>query len=137
MGKFIDLVGQRFGFWVVVKRAPTNKSGKTQWLCQCECGTLREITANSLRTGNSTSCGCNHTPNLIGNVFGKLTVIDQDTTSKLDKSRRYWHCQCHCGNLVTHSTYELRNLNILTCKECAKRQFIYTAENLPKKLMSF
>lgn len=62
MGKFIDLTGQRFGRWTAVERAEDHftKSGIriTMWNCVCDCGNKRSVTANSLRKGKTTSCGC-------------------------------------------------------------------------------
>lgn len=116
MGKFIDLKNQRFGFWVVLELAGKNKNGQTQWLCQCECGGKKIVTANSLRTGNSTSCGCNHTPDLTNEKFGQLTVEKLDSKNN---GRRYWICQCNCGQKITASTYQLRNGLITSCG-CAK-----------------
>lgn len=108
MGKLIDLTGQRFGFWQVLSKADKNKSGQTQWLCQCDCGTQKNITTNSLRTYNSTSCGCNHNPDLVNAQFGDLKVIKLDEDKTKDKKRRYWTCQCTCQKSVSITTYELR-----------------------------
>jgi hypothetical protein len=114
MGKLIDLTNQRFGFWMVISLSEKNKSGQTQWLCQCDCGTQKLITANSLRIGNSTSCGCNHKPNLVGEKFGKLTVIKLENA----KDRRYWLCQCECGNETITTTYKLRGGHLTSCYDC-------------------
>lgn len=59
-GKLIDLTGQRFGRWTVVRRkgsypAPDKSS---RWLCRCDCGRTRLVGTRSLRTGDSRSCGC-------------------------------------------------------------------------------
>ena len=53
----IDLVGQRFGRYLVISRAE-NKCGKTHWNCMCDCGKSKSVYAGSLRAGTSTSCGC-------------------------------------------------------------------------------
>jgi len=58
MGKHIDLTGKRFGRWTVIKRAENERFGRTQWLCQCECGNIKIVHGNSLRKGLSASCGC-------------------------------------------------------------------------------
>ena len=58
MSKLIDLTGQRFGKLVVIKRAETDKSKKTKWLCKCDCGNLKKIDGRNLRKGYTTSCGC-------------------------------------------------------------------------------
>lgn len=54
----IDLTGQRFGRLSVA--GPTEKrSGHcVVWYCLCDCGRIAEISSNSLRTGNTKSCGC-------------------------------------------------------------------------------
>lgn len=36
--------------------------------------------------------------NLVGKRFGKLVVIKQDLSMHKNR-RRYWICQCDCGNL--------------------------------------
>jgi hypothetical protein len=116
MGKRLNLAGQRFGFWVAESFAGKNKRGQTQWFCRCDCGTTRVITANSLRTGNSTSCGCNHKPNLVGQKFEKLTVVSLDEVK--GKGRRYWICGCECGNSTIASTNQLRNAIKVSCGLC-------------------
>lgn len=64
MSKFIDLTGQRFGRLVVTasweKRTTPNGITKPYWLCKCDCGNEKWVSAYSLRSGNSTSCGCYH-----------------------------------------------------------------------------
>lgn len=57
MGKFVDLTGQRFGRLTVIKRAP-NKGRRTVWLCECDCGTEKEIRQEDLRSNKTVSCGC-------------------------------------------------------------------------------
>jgi hypothetical protein len=113
MGKLINLTGQRFGFWLVKEKCLCNKDNHSQWLCICECGIEKCITSNSLRTGNSTSCGCNHTPDLTDKIFGKLKVLNINISD--DKNRRYWNCKCKCGNIIIVSTYKLRQKIIKSC----------------------
>lgn len=56
--RFIDLTGQRFGRYVVLRRAENTPSGGTRWVCRCDCGNERIVTAAHLRSGHSKSCGC-------------------------------------------------------------------------------
>lgn len=65
MSKFTDLTGMRFGNWKVLKFVGAREVGnakvkKAFWLCECQCEkkTLREIPTDSLKSGNSKSCGC-------------------------------------------------------------------------------
>ena len=57
--KPIDLVGQIFGKWTVVKATTRRaKNGGAYWICRCECGAEREVTADSLKLRKSQGCGC-------------------------------------------------------------------------------
>jgi len=58
---FLDLTGQRFGRWTVIKRAPSRgvgRSAATYWLCRCDCGTEKEVWGHNLKRGVSNSCYC-------------------------------------------------------------------------------
>src|ERR1035437_9871186 len=119
MSKLLNLFGQRFGFWVVKKRGKNSKSDHTQWLCKCECGAEKLVTSNSLRSGNSTSCGCNNVPNLIGDKFNKLKEIS--LADHIDKNNRYWLCKCKCGEMLTLTTSQLRSGSFVCCKQDFKK----------------
>lgn len=57
MKKKIDLTGQTFSRWTVV-RHDHDKKPHRYWLCRCSCGNEAVVQGNSLRTGTSQSCGC-------------------------------------------------------------------------------
>lgn len=50
--RFIDLTGKRFGKWTVLSYV------RPKWECRCDCGTIRMMRSQSIRTGHSRSCGC-------------------------------------------------------------------------------
>ena len=53
------MVGNAYGRLTVLERTQNpSKWGGAKWLCRCECGKVVPILGNSLRSGNSTSCGC-------------------------------------------------------------------------------
>lgn len=56
MKKFQDLSGQRFGRLVVLYRCSDGKHYK--YKCLCDCGNETEVAADHLRSGHTTSCGC-------------------------------------------------------------------------------
>ena len=58
MAALVDLSSQRFGMLVVQRHAGRDATGKTQWLCLCDCGATRPVTALNLKSGNTKSCGC-------------------------------------------------------------------------------
>lgn len=57
--------------------------------------------------------------NLSGKTFGKLTVIEQDASKKVKKTK--WLCTCSCGNTRSvFSTNLIRGLS-RSCGECLQR----------------
>ncbi|KKM98992.1 hypothetical protein LCGC14_1152420 [marine sediment metagenome] len=56
--KRIDLVGQKFGRLVVLQFIDKNKWRSSFWLCRCDCGKEKIILGDSLKNGDTKSCGC-------------------------------------------------------------------------------
>lgn len=50
-------VGMKFTRLLVIGIVPQHIK-KSHWICRCDCGAVKEILAASLKSGNSTSCGC-------------------------------------------------------------------------------
>jgi hypothetical protein len=65
MGTFIDLTGKTFGRLTVMARAANSKDNKAVFLCRCSCGREIEVLGVSLKSGNTTSCGCLHREQLV------------------------------------------------------------------------
>lgn len=55
-----NLEGKRFGKLTVIARGENTKSGKSQWICVCDCGNRKSkpVTAYDLESGKVQSCGC-------------------------------------------------------------------------------
>ena len=96
-----DISGKQFGSWLVLHHVYDN-----MWMCRClDCGTEREVNSKNLLSGLTKSCGCSHNVkkpvvDLVGQVFGKLTVVRYVGNSK-------WLCKCSCGSdkdVVTTTT---------------------------------
>ena len=114
----LDLTGQTFGYWTVLKEVEPNKHGQTQWLCKCKCGTIRVKTTNHLRTGRSKSCGCYKrevsTNDLTNKKFTKLLVIGDSGKRNINREI-IWKCQCDCGNIVYVNTSHLTSNHTKSC----------------------
>ena len=119
----INLLGQKFGRLTVIDFAPSRITPKGSqikyWKCQCDCGTIKEVCAQNLRRHAIQSCGCySHEIKTqihidpTGKTFGRLTAIKE---IERQGKRRYWFCQCSCGNskIVT-----LRNLTSGSTRSC-------------------
>lgn len=131
MGKFIDLSGQKFGKLTVLYRS--SEIGKpVKFMCVCDCGNKKEVRANDLKSGRTTSCGCirrekakQNKKNLIGKRFGRLTVIE--ATNDRQNRAVVWKCKCDCGNEILVPTGKLTSGNTQSCG-CLR------LENLSKKI---
>lgn len=55
---FKNLTGHRFNRLVVRSFAGRDHHKQIVWWCECTCGNGVAVVGNSLKTGNSTSCGC-------------------------------------------------------------------------------
>jgi acylphosphatase len=60
MGRFIDISGQKYGRLLVIRPVDgSGGSGKSYvFECLCDCGEIVSVSSNSLRKGNTKSCGC-------------------------------------------------------------------------------
>jgi hypothetical protein len=54
----IEMVGLRFGRLMVTAPAESDARGQARFVCICDCGSEKTITARWLRCGNTSSCGC-------------------------------------------------------------------------------
>lgn len=126
MSKLINLIGRRFGRWIVLSRDFTKRT--SYWFCKCDCGTIKSVNGNNLRQGKTSSCGCIVIENLkknriqpndineIGNKYDRLTVVRKATVEECESnSRVYWYCSCSCGNFKSVRADSLRNGSIRSC----------------------
>lgn len=117
----IDLTNKVFGRLKVLKQVDNiqtpNGRSHVAWLCECECGEQIIVRGDNLRNGHTVSCGCkkrevlaaagkNRASNLVGSVFGKLTV-KKDSGNRDNKGGIIWECECSCGNVAYVSTSNL------------------------------
>lgn len=94
-----DLTGLKFGKLTSLEVRPyRSKDNRIVWKCRCDCGNIVDVTAKSLISGNTTSCGCKRTPDLLYKKFGRLTILEYVETPE-NRSGRYVKCKCDCGNI--------------------------------------
>ena len=53
-----DLSYQKFGLLTAISPTDKRQNSHIVWKCECECGNFCEVNSNSLKSGNTTSCGC-------------------------------------------------------------------------------
>ena len=130
MSKLIDLTGQDFGYWHVLKRAENDKNGKAQWLCKCtKCNeTIKSVSGGHLRGGRSKQCPKCRVKKMIestikdekGKTYGFLYVnrkATEEEKPRTDRAGVYWNCTCtKCGreNVIVFGDY-LRGGDTKSC----------------------
>lgn len=123
--KALNLTGQTFNYLTVLNRdygyQKQHNSQKVYWKCQCKCGNITYVITNYLTSWKVKSCGCykkeiihkNHSKQLLGKQFGRLTVIEE--TSKRKYGDIVWKCQCECGNIKEIMTRNLVSGDTISC----------------------
>lgn len=135
----IDLTGKEYGKLTVLRESEPKIYGKgatkniqRRWNCVCACGEERTVFQRALISGATTSCGCNkatwarslgkkNKKNIVGNKYGRLTVIKE--TDKRENRSIVWECVCDCGNKTHVSTRNLSTGNNESCG-CLFQEFI-------------
>lgn len=110
MNPIKDISNQRFGKLVAIRTEKSSDIGKRIWVCVCDCGNTTEVLSDSLRRGNTRSCGCTNRTNL----------VNRNTTHGLSKSRLYhiWRRmkqRCNDANTKDYANYGGRGITI--CNE--------------------
>lgn len=115
-----SIVGQRFGRLVVERFVEMVAKGSL-WLCRCDCGGTIQVRADSLSTGNTSSCGCvwreriaeSNRASLAGMVFGKLTAIE--SVGSTPDGAVLWRCSCLCGGEKVVRSAKLSSGGVISC----------------------
>lgn len=94
----MDEIGNKYGKLTILKKVRKDSHNTWVYLCQCDCGNLKEVNINKLHSGHTKSCGClNHKlKDVTGQRFGRLVVVGLIGRKH---NRTYWKCQCDCGNI--------------------------------------
>lgn len=115
-------IGDRFGRWTIKKIL----SKPRKYIGECDCGTVREVSITSLKTGVSKSCGClrkeRSRKNLgskrkykIGHHFSRWTIKDVGSKPGI------YVCVCDCGTVREVSISSLTSGDSKSCG-CLKKE---------------
>lgn len=115
MSAAANITGQRFGRLIALRPTDGRNAEGVLWECGCDCGKRCLVSVKSLRSGNTTSCGCAKTEreDLTDRRYGLLTVT-------ADSGERYrghtiWICRCDCGGTVKVRGSLLKSGNTRSC----------------------
>lgn len=116
----IDLKNKKFGTLTPIYYATHNN--RNGWVCKCDCGRYTFYNTDKLISGEAQSCGadcpCKKTKihNLIGQKFGRLTVLERSGITTDGHAR--WKCKCDCGTITYVSGRYLESGKISSCGNC-------------------
>ena len=82
-----NLTGARFGRLLALSYEGKSKG----WICQCDCGAVKNILGGNLRSGRVVSCGCAHTDEL---SLRNRTHGQRDTT----EYKTWCNIRSRCSN---------------------------------------
>lgn len=121
--KYSHLINTKINNWTILDIVPPNKKhSHALAICQCQCGTIKEVRLSYVINGRSKNCGCGRnkmlretrTKNLVGQKFGKLTVIELLEDSNIF-NRRMYRCKCDCGGEIITSSICLIGGHTFSC----------------------
>ena len=128
MSRKVDLqkyIGKTFEKLTVVSSIIPDNSKRLHLVATCECGTEGVLVLPYQLSKGKKSCGCakknpallDEKFNLVGQVFGNLTVISRHEESRQHKytKKRQWVCLCACGNIHISVSHNLKNGDTKSC----------------------
>ena len=114
---FKQYVNQQIHDWYIMEYL-----GNKKYKCRCSCGNIKEVNCYNVLEGLSKNCGCirkekisevRSINSLIGNIYGRLKVIDEIGKNKHGKT--ICKCLCECGNEVEVLSNSLRTNHTISC----------------------
>lgn len=104
--KAVNLIGKNFGkLEVVALLTPAiyNRQKKVRWLCKCDCGNYCAVIGNSLKTGNTTNCGCVRKSKI--STHGLTGIPEYHLWNKIKK-------QCYLPSFATYHLYGAKGIKM-------------------------
>ena len=126
-----DLTGKKFNRWTVLEYDNDRSgSGKSYWICKCDCGTIKSVRSDRLKDNSSKSCGCLNrelAAERMKQLSKDLHVLKQDLTGKTfgywyvesraenQNNHVAWNCICKCGTKRIVLGQSLKNGTSMSC----------------------
>jgi hypothetical protein len=124
--KTIDLIGQRFGYLIVLGHGGYAKDGKRLWKVKCDCGTVKTVRTHSLTQGGTISCGC----------YGKIKSITHGAArrGKISSEYKRWAdmiARCENPNNKEYANYGGRGISVCPQWRSSFETFLNDMGTLP------
>lgn len=128
MAGLVKMIGKTFARLTVTGKAPEYIDGsgrkRLKYICACACGKTLEALGENLRSGHTTSCGCQQDDNrrkrakdASGLQFGRLTIIGDagKYVSPQGHRLRLVAAKCDCGNEITVTLNSIKSGYTASC----------------------
>lgn len=109
----IDISGNRFGRLIAIDRGHDGK--RLKWICRCDCGGMAFAHIESLRGGNTTSCGCAQRDAVSKMRLSHGQTVGEVRGQKRSKEYVTWACmvnRCHNPNATDAKHYGERGITV-------------------------
>lgn len=111
--KKLNLIGKKYNRLTVIEEAsPIN--GRSAWKCQCDCGNIKTIKTEELRSGGTQSCGCWNKEQRslrVENMYSKCKkYMPTEASARYIWNKRY-------GEISFEDFYRISQNNCYYCNE--------------------
>lgn len=113
-----SMIGRNFGRLTVMEFTETDKWRKKRYKCICECGKIHIASGNTLKSGDTNSCGCLNREK----VKARFTKHGHECNGHISPSYRSWAAmkqRCWDRNSSAYKDYGGRGITI------CKRWFVF------------
>lgn len=115
-----NLIGRKFTWLTVIKKADTKISSNIVWECKCNCGNITYVQTKLLNNGNTKSCGCY-------NIWKSTGKNHHRYNHKLTNEERLRNRDLRENVVFRKSVFERDNY---TCTICGQRNGNHVAHHL-------
>lgn len=115
-------IGKKYNMWTILEFKEKLPNEHLEVICKCDCGTIKSVDYQNLKRGLSKNCGCARKKkisemmsieSIVGNKYGRLTVIEEIGKNKYGKT--ICKCKCDCGNTTIVLSNTIRSGHTLSC----------------------
>ncbi len=105
--------GWRVGMLTVLYRGDS-RGKSTYWVCRCDCGTIKEVAASTLKPGNTASCGC-HRRKVSAELARNLSLTHGKSRTLLYRVWQSLRDRCNNSQAQAYAGYGARGITV--CRE--------------------
>lgn len=115
-----DITGQKFGMLTALEFSHVEKKNnnrRTYWVFQCDCGEIKVLRVDQVKSGNTLSCGCHKQVTDANNLNRQGSKPKYNYIGKLEDCVLYsrWHGmirRCYNRNFIQYNNYGGRGIKV-------------------------